>query len=134
MKTTPILFASLLTLVFCLSACGQNNQASLADLPKLTLDEPLRTIYKQTCANCHENSATGSPQTGNTEQWQIIMNKPMDMTLARVVNGYQGMPPLGQCFECSLEQFEQLVHYMGRAADKAKNSHSDPESQAVTKL
>jgi len=98
-------------LVILLTACGGE---SLDDLPRVSLSPELQAIYERSCKNCHEVPATGSPQTGNAEQWALILEKPMDEVLARVVNGYGGMPPLGQCFECNMEQFETLVHYMSR--------------------
>lgn len=107
-----------LTLFFAaaLSLFGCNKAPDLSSLPKISLSPELHTIYQQSCANCHTNANTGAPLTGNTEQWQIVLDKPMEHTLQRVTDGYQGMPPLGQCFECSLEQFEQLIHYMSRPA------------------
>ena len=98
-----------------ISGCGAPEH-DLSALPKVTLSADLQATYDLTCANCHENPATGSPQTGDLEQWQIIFNKPVELVMDRAINGFQGMPPLGQCFECSQEALETLVHYMSRPA------------------
>ena len=41
-----------------------------------------------------------------------ILSKGIDVTLDRVMNGYGGMPPAGQCFECSPDQLIELIRYM----------------------
>lgn len=97
------------------SGCGAPEH-DLSALPKIALSADLQATYERTCANCHENPATGSPQTGDLEQWQVIFNKPVELVMDRAINGFQGMPPLGQCFECSQEALETLVHYMSRPA------------------
>lgn len=104
-------------LTLMLGACGNSSEPALSALPKLSLNEELQGLYQRSCANCHELAATGAPLTGQLEQWQIVFNKPFDLIMERAINGYAGMPPLGQCFECSAEQLETLVHYMSRPAE-----------------
>lgn len=126
-KARTIVFSLLQTsaivaLSWLATACGLldsgSGQAKLDELEKVTLSAELQTIYSQTCANCHESSATGAPVTGDTERWQVVFNKPFDIILSRVVEGYGGMPPLGQCFQCSADQLGTLIHYMSRPADR----------------
>ncbi len=104
----------LLLFALLLSACGGE---SLSDMPRVSLSPELQETYQRSCKNCHEVEATQSPQTGNTEHWEAVLDKPMETVMDRVVNGYQGMPPLGQCFECNMDQLQELVHYMSRPAD-----------------
>lgn len=97
-----------------LSACSQGPEHDLSTLPKITLEANLLDTYKRTCANCHELAATGAPQTGDIPTWQEVFDKPFEQILDRAINGYEGMPPLGQCFECSQEDLSTLIHYMSR--------------------
>tara|TARA_R110001592_G_scaffold7126_1_gene40165 strand:- start:32590 stop:32781 length:192 start_codon:yes stop_codon:yes gene_type:complete len=56
--------------------------------------------------------STGAPKLGDTKAWKNILSKGIDVTLDRVMNGYGGMPPAGQCFECSPDQLIELIRYM----------------------
>lgn len=109
-------FLVALSCITLLTACSQEASNSLASLPKVKLDQALMTSYQQTCAQCHEMKATGAPLTGDTLHWQVVLNKPFDLVVDRVINGFGGMPPLGQCFQCSQEELEKLIHYMSRPA------------------
>lgn len=99
--------------IMALSACG-NSGPKLSELAPIELSSSQQQSYQQSCALCHEIPATGAPQTGNTEQWQQVFDKPLSEIMHNVINGYQGMPPQGQCFECSQQDLEQLVHFMSR--------------------
>ena len=108
----------LLTLVFslaivaCTSQTEDNNQASKA----VAISAELSGIYQRSCKNCHEVQTTGAPLTGDKKRWNDILEKGMDTVLDRAMNGYLGMPPFGQCFECSPEQIETLITYMSNPA------------------
>lgn len=113
--------ALIIILALLTGGCGFSDatpETKLSEMQKVSLTAELQEIYKQSCANCHESSATGAPVTGDTERWQVVYNKPFELTLSRVIDGYGGMPPLGQCFQCSREQLVSLIHYMSRPADR----------------
>ena len=76
------------------------------------LPTELKTIYTQTCAICHTKDTTGAPVAGDTQQWNKVLSKGMEQVLENVINGYGGMPPGGQCFECSPEQLIELTNFM----------------------
>ena len=40
------------------------------------------------------------------------MEQGMETVLQHVIEGYGGMPPLGMCFECDEQQFQQLTQFM----------------------
>ncbi len=105
---------ALLCIVVLQTGCAP---AEAPPIPEVSLDEHLQEIYQRSCKNCHSNPAMGAPLAGDVARWQEIIGAGMDVVMARVMNGYQGMPPAGQCFECSPEQLETLVYYM--ASDKA---------------
>ena len=106
---TRLLTSLLLLVSSLLTACSP---ADTPRIPQVSLDAELQGIYQRTCANCHHNPAMGAPIAGDVDQWQSIIGAGMETVMNRVMNGYQGMPPAGQCFECSPEQLETLVYYM----------------------
>ncbi len=69
-------------------------------------------LYSSSCSTCHESSATGAPQTGDSLAWQPRIDKGMDALLENAINGFSGMPPLGLCMECTKDDFEALIQYM----------------------
>ncbi|MDX1452022.1 MAG: c-type cytochrome [Oleiphilaceae bacterium] len=106
--------ASFCLILLYLNGCGTAN----SHLPEpVKLDAELASIYQTTCQNCHGNAASPAPQTGDQERWQSILSAGMDTVMERVMGGYRGMPPAGQCFECSPEQLQQLVLYMAAPGD-----------------
>lgn len=105
---------SWLVCLFLLSACS--SEQSQTPEPKIQLTPELSKTFQQTCALCHTKPATGAPQAGDTQTWQKILDKGMEATLARTINGYGGMPPGGQCFECTPDDLRTLILYMRQSA------------------
>lgn len=54
----------------------------------------------------------GAPIKGDQEAWAYVFTKPKEEVMHRVINGYRGMPPLGQCFDCSEQDLKALVYYL----------------------
>ena len=75
-------------------------------------DADLALIYNRSCRSCHTVAATGAPLTGDTLAWAPRMDKGMTVLVDNVVNGFGGMPPLGLCMDCDVDQFEALIHFM----------------------
>ncbi|GAB2902444.1 hypothetical protein GCM10027180_35940 [Microbulbifer echini] len=78
-------------------------------------DPEIAEIYGRTCRSCHSTGASAAPLTGDIATWEPRLDKGMDVLVDNAINGFQGMPPLGLCFECSPEQFEQLIAFMATA-------------------
>jgi cytochrome c5 len=115
---------SLFTVSLIITACG--DQATPHPSAKVQLSEELQQRYLQTCAQCHTKPATGAPQTGDAETWRAILSKGMESTLERTLNGYGGMPPGGQCFECSPEDLSLLILFMSQPMGAVNtSSHLD---------
>ena len=112
----------LLSILLLLTSCSTEtpNQDPSKNITKVesasasthTLTPELDRIFKESCAHCHLKDSSGAPKSGNKEAWDKILSKGMDATLERVMNGYGGMPPAGQCFECSPEQLIELIRFM----------------------
>jgi cytochrome c5 len=56
--------------------------------------------------------AANAPLTGDRKAWEPRIRQGTDTLLDHAINGYNGMPPMGQCVECSEEQFLQLIGFM----------------------
>lgn len=72
----------------------------------------IRETYLRSCHSCHGSGVAGAPRTGDTAAWAPRLAKGMDELVANAINGYQGMPPKGLCFDCTEAQFAALIRYM----------------------
>ena len=79
--------------------------------------DPNMDKYNKSCAVCHAQGVAGAPMTGNVEAWAPRLDKGMDALLASVKNGLNAMPPMGMCFDCSDEEYMELIEYMSTPAD-----------------
>lgn len=107
-----LLTAILITVLIGCTTENQNNPTTISSTKTIELSAELQIIYKQTCASCHTNTATGAPQTGDQDAWSKILAKGLNATLENAINGYGGMPPSGQCFECTPDQLVSLIRFM----------------------
>lgn len=95
-------------------------------LPAVELTPDQIGKYQTSCAACHENEAMGAPLKGKKEAWANVFAKPFEDVMYRVINGYRGMPPLGQCFDCGEQDLRALVYYL---AQEPRNSEHTKEEQ-----
>ncbi|MGV8998061.1 MAG: c-type cytochrome [Parvibaculaceae bacterium] len=96
-----------------LAGCGEAQKSTLAPVK---LDQRLSEIYARTCMGCHTVPDSGAPQSHNEAMWAPRMKQSEDVLLAHIVDGFGGMPPLGQCVECSAEDLTTLMHFMAAPA------------------
>lgn len=104
-------------LVCVVAACARSDERKPATP---TLEPELALTYQSACASCHARAGTGAPLTGNDADWAERRARGSDALLARTVNGYRGMPPLGGCGRCSEADFRALVAYMAGVAEGAR--------------
>ena len=72
----------------------------------------LGRIYVQTCMACHTSPGSGAPQAGDRAAWEPRLRQGADVLLRHTIDGYQGMPPLGSCMDCSEAEFDGLIRFM----------------------
>ncbi len=72
----------------------------------------LADIYNRSCRSCHAQGAASAPRTGDLAAWADRLDQGMDTLLKHTVEGYQGMPPMGMCFDCSESDFAALITFM----------------------
>ncbi|UHC81281.1 c-type cytochrome [Pseudomonas sp. NIBR-H-19] len=110
-----IRFTLLLVLAMTLPGCSDDAKppATSSIASSATPSDPaLAQIYANSCQLCHANPAANAPLTGDRKAWEPRIQQGTDTLLDHAINGYNGMPPMGQCVECSQEQFLQLIGFM----------------------
>lgn len=113
--TKLILIECLMSSIFTLG-CSDSSSKPAASTPAITLSKELTQIYIRSCKNCHITPGTGAPLTGDHESWNKILQQGIDTVVDKAMSGVGGMPPAGQCFECSPEQIKELILYMANPA------------------
>lgn len=79
--------------------------------------EPNMDKYNKSCTVCHAQGVAGAPKTGDAAAWEPRMAKGMDALVASVKNGLNAMPPMGMCFDCSDDEYRELIQYMAAPAE-----------------
>jgi cytochrome c5 len=107
--------ALLLAVLGLLTAC--DNQPKLpperaAATTAMPTDPALAQVYDTSCKLCHANPASGAPLSGDKAAWSPRVAQGADTLLDHSINGYNGMPPMGLCMQCSEEQFLALISFM----------------------
>lgn len=74
-------------------------------------------LYQRTCFSCHNSGINGAPRTGDQQAWAARMDKGMDTLVHNAREGFQAMPPRGLCFDCSDEEYGDLILLMAEQAD-----------------
>lgn len=98
-----------------LSACGDESKPILLDtkaISAIPTDKALAQIYDTSCKICHANPASGAPLVGDAKAWAPRVAQGADTLLDHIINGYNSMPPMGLCVQCSEEQFLALTTFM----------------------
>ena len=83
-------------------------QASSA-LPE---DPRLAALYQQSCRTCHSTGAGGAPIVGDRAAWDARWVKGAETLRSSTIRGLNGMPPGGQCFACTPDDYDALIRFM----------------------
>ena len=92
-------------------AAGESATAPAIASP-VALTPELQKVYDGSCHGCHGVPASGAPQAGDPKAWAPRLAQGKEVLLGHVLNGYQRMPPMGLCMQCTEEQFVALTEYM----------------------
>jgi cytochrome c5 len=71
-----------------------------------------RSLYKSYCAQCHSTGSGGAPRVKDAKNWAPRLLKGNDLLIAHAYNGYNLMPPKGNCYDCTEQQIADAVNYM----------------------
>ena len=81
------------------------SSASAVDVP---------TLYKASCAVCHDSGALNAPKKGDKAAWDTIKKKGMPALVNAVKSGMMQMPAGGLCADCKDEDYRKLIDYMSQ--------------------
>ena len=96
-----------------LAGCGDEApRAPAVATQRMPADAELAQLYGASCRQCHANPAAGAPLTGDVAAWAPRLEKGMATLIEHSINGFQGMPPMGMCMQCSEDQFQALIAFM----------------------
>ncbi|ABS63360.1 cytochrome c [Parvibaculum lavamentivorans DS-1] len=104
-----------------LAGCGEEQEAAAP----VVLDTQLAALYEHSCSTCHEDPATGAPPAHDEAAWAPRIAKGETQLLDNIVNGFNGMPPLGQCIECDAGDFMTLTRFMASPAPASAKGESE---------
>ncbi len=117
-----LIFLTLLGLsLTALAACGdsvpERGTEEMAQLAERAADlrpsDPrLRDIYERSCINCHSLAASSAPLTGDAVGWAPRLAKGNTVLMENTIGGFQGMPPMGMCSDCSVQEFRALIEFL----------------------
>ena len=116
--------AILLGATLLLAGCGEEKTPE-----PVNLTSRQTSLYRASCQNCHNVPETGAPQSHDLAAWKPRMEQGNDTLLDHILNGYKGMPPLGQCIECSRKDFLTLAHYMAAPAPTPKGMQDEDNNK-----
>jgi len=75
-------------------------------------------LYQRSCQSCHAKSLGGAPLPGDSATWlNLLKTRGMDGLVENIINGFRGMPPMGNCMDCDRENFEDLIRFMMKPHD-----------------
>ncbi len=91
--------------------------AAVAAFAMAAQAQPNMEKYNKSCVVCHDQGVAGAPKTGDAAAWEPRMAKGMETLMASVKNGLNAMPPMGMCFDCTDDEYMDLIKYMAEAAE-----------------
>jgi cytochrome c5 len=69
-------------------------------------------VYNTYCTACHTSGVMGAPKINNAADWEERLAQGMDTVLKHAVEGFNAMPPMGTCSDCSEEEIQAAIDYM----------------------
>ena len=77
-------------------------------------DAALAEKYDRSCMVCHAQAAAQAPLTGFAPAWRPRLKQGMDTLVRHAEQGLGGMPPRGQCADCTADELRALIEFMAR--------------------
>lgn len=106
------------------SACAPNAQTpvkpSLQEIERQRALEALRpqdvklaAKYSRSCLMCHTSPDAKAPLVHDRADWQKrIAERGLDTVISHAQNGFNAMPPKGQCMDCTDAELKALALFM----------------------
>ena len=68
-------------------------------------------LLANNCMQCHADPETTAPVFGIEADWVSTLSRSEEQVLENVIQGINGMPPLGYCSACSEEDFRAMIRF-----------------------
>jgi cytochrome c5 len=81
------------------------------------LSPALREQWARSCAMCHVDGTGGAPVLGDASAWAPRLAAGDEVLLRHTLEGFQNMPPLGYCMDCTGDDFLSLIRFMSTAGE-----------------
>jgi cytochrome c5 len=75
-------------------------------------DPYLAKLYDSSCKACHGHAGSGAPATHDHTSWDPRWAKGEPALVQSVIGGRGGMPAGGQCFSCTVADYQALIRFM----------------------
>lgn len=75
-------------------------------------DARLASLYAGSCKACHATPQSGAPIVQDRAAWNPRWKQGEDVLLDHVIQGFKGMPALGQCATCTPADFKALNRFL----------------------
>jgi cytochrome c5 len=90
----------------CSESLGQSDTTTVA------ASRSGEEVYNGACAACHNSGAAGAPKFADASGWDGRVDKGMETLVKHVVEGYNAMPAMGLCADCSEEEIGNAVSFI----------------------
>jgi cytochrome c5 len=77
-------------------------------------DAQLAAKYERSCMLCH-GVRGAAPLAGHSPSWRHRLAQGRDTLLSHVRNGFNAMPAMGYCGDCSDDELRRLIDFMSQA-------------------
>ena len=69
-------------------------------------------VYDEVCDKCHKMGVDDAPVLGDTQAWAPRIEKDEEVLYRHVLEGFNKMPPRGDCGFCTDAQLREAMQYM----------------------
>ncbi len=112
----PARRCALALLALALAACGAPETPGAAEEARAAQMRPhdaaLAEKYERSCMVCHAQVAAQAPLAGFAPAWRPRLKQGMDTLVRHAEQGLGGMPPRGQCADCTADELRALIQFM----------------------
>jgi cytochrome c5 len=71
-----------------------------------------KDVYDASCGMCHAVGVAGAPKLGDAADWSARAGKGIETLYTHAIDGFNGMPAMGLCTTCSVEEVKAAVDHM----------------------
>lgn len=69
-------------------------------------------LFDNYCFSCHGTGWDNAPVIGDAFAWGDRLDKGLDALLENTINGFNTMPPKGNCFDCTDAELKAVVKFL----------------------